>query len=469
MLGFFRINVADRWLFLLALIVLISLPAYFLGIEPTIPQEIAKQVGHRLSEGNWLYRDCHTETGPLSALVYALLAFSGSYIDKLSLVFAWLMLVLQGYLFIQLVLKYEVFTERNYVAGLVFMILALSCFPFLIVSDVSIGSTFILIALLRVIKHLRSPIAEDEMLFTGTLIGLATLSFIPLLLFMVVPILAFSLYTGTTLRQYFLLSLGFFLPLLIMGLVFFMGNMYGFFYDDYLTSIFHLQTAYYASIELTGVYIFIPFLFMVFAFLAIANNRKFINFQVSVQVTMFIILIIGLLVIVVSPFRSLSTLELFILPATYFITQFLYLVKRKWLAESTLLLWLVVSLLLNYTILSAGSSTLLGIKLEEMYVKSDDLGNYKGSILVLDNDYSKYHNRILATPYFNPELSAKYFEAMDDYSVVLEVYNNFSSDWPEIIVAKDKTALKKLFDRMPILSTHYQEINTKEGYYKLIK
>jgi len=295
------------------------------------------------------------------------------------------------------------------------------------------------------------------------------LSFIPLLLFMVVPILAFSLYTGTTLRQYFLLSLGFFLPLLIMGLVFFMGNMYGFFYDDYLTSFFHLQTAYYASIELTGVYIFIPFLFMVFAFLAIANNRKFINFQVSVQVTMFIILIIGLLVIVVSPFRSLSTLELFILPATYFITQFLYLVKRKWLAESTLLLWLVVSLLLNYTILSAGSSTLLGIKLEEMYVKSDDLGNYKGSILVLDNDYSKYHNRILATPYFNPELSAKYFEAMDDYSVVLEVYNNFSSDWPEIIVAKDKTALKKLFDRMPILSTHYQEINTKEGYYKLIK
>ena len=468
MLAFFRINVVDRLAFLLVLALLFGLPAFIIGIAPTIPQEIATQVGNRLASGNWLYSQCHTETGPLSALIYAALSYTKEFRDTFALTLAWIFILLQSYIFNALALRYEIFSEKNYLPGLIYLILGLSCFPFLILSDISLGSTFIVLALIRIIKHLRIPIAEDEILYIGSLIGLATLCFTTLTLFLILPILSFALYTGTTIRQYFLLLIGFAIPTTLVGLIFYMTGHYTDYYNDYIISAFTLPTTYLVSIETHGLFIILPTIMLIAAIFTVINKKRYINFQVTVQVTLLIAFIIGLLVIILSPIRSLLILEILILPIAYYITHLFYSIKRQWLAEIILLFWIALSLSLNYAMLYYAPTGVAPFTLNELYLNPEATGNLPTKILVFDIDYSSYHNRTLATPYLNTHLSKRYLTQMDDYRAVLKVYNNFSQDWPQTIIAKD-TTLTQLFNRIPALERHYSLTNAKLGIYEFKK
>lgn len=475
MLGFFRINVADRILYLALLLVAMTIPALLWSIPPTIPEEIGIQVGHRLGSGHWLYEEIKTDVGPIPALIYALLDWTGASREWLVRLAAMFLLLIQVWSFNAVALRYEIFPEKNYVPGLLYLALCMSCFDYWTLSPISIGISFSNIALLRVMKHMRLPVSEDEMLYMGSLIAMASLCYQPLGLFLLVPLGAFVLYTGTSLRQYLLLILGFTIPLLLVGIMFYLAGYYLSFYENFFGSITHLEVEYWVSEQGIILYALVPLLFLIGAALQVSGSRRFINYQITVQVSMFITLVTGVLIWLIARERSLAMLGVFHLPTAFFITNLLYILKKRWLAEVLTLIWVIAMPLSNAVVMSGLSQLVTRPEkatwlagLDDLFIRPKSLPTNASRILVLGKDYHWYHGRYLSTPYLNYDLSVRDLQNLDDYRMVLEIYNHFNEEWPEIIIAPTPT-LRQLFDRMPALRRHYAPMNGQQHIYQFVQ
>ena len=86
------------------------------------------------------------------------------------------------------------------------------------------------------------------------------------------------------------------------------------------------------------------------------------------------------------------------------------------------------------------------------------------TVLVLGDNVGIYKNSSLATPYLNWQFSKSHLENLNYYDNLTEVYQNFNSDLPEVII-DEKDVVPILFDKMPTVGLKYTQHRSMKNVY----
>lgn len=418
-----------------------------------------------MSRGFLLYRDIWDNVSPLSGLVYWGL---DSLFGRSQLVYqlaATALGIFQVLYFDYLLRSRDIYSERNYIPGLLYAVYLTISFDLSTLSPMLMASSVLLLAIGSMIRILHRRQVSGEVFELGFYIGLATLFYLPAALFIFWVSICLPLFTGASLRDHLLGFFGTLFPLSLLLLYFYLVDGVESLNRNLLSSVFSVRQYElndFASLVLS---LFVPFLIGLGGFLSIFRIRT-TTFQANVQQIMAIWFIIAVTTIPLMQYLAPMQFIFFIPPAVFFSYYYYQSFYSGWLAE---LLFLV-------TFGAVVSIFYLGIfnwlpdtsysKLENLRAKPALLpAEINGKkIVVFGEEEGEYLTNVTATPYLNWDLSSYDLLNLDQFESVIHVYDNFTKDPPEYII--DKVGLMpKLFTRVPALQKKYQKTQW-EGIYK---
>jgi Family of unknown function (DUF6427) len=463
LLKFFKTNAFFQIFSLLILLLLTRIPV-FMNKMPLIISELKWQLtGEQLANGNLLYVDVLDNLGPFSAFVYAIIHFFvGRSIFAYHLV-AFLITAFQMYYFTLLAHKKGLFTERNYVPGLILILFYSLSFDFFTLSPALMANTFLFLAFGAFLSQIERFGATDEVFEIGAYVGIAFLFYPPLCLFFIWILFALNLYTGASLRQQFLVIFGFVLPVVIVGIWYIIDGNFNNFYQYFLVSV--LEKRQYVLNDLNGLLLTfaIPLLFGVLGFFVAIGTSRYSSFQTRAQQLISLWFMFAVISIALMPFLAPMQFIPFVLPLAYFTTLFYAnYKKRQFLAEVIFLVMFCSILFVNYQAFLPSLKNNFFTNLDKVKIISNQTNTAikNKKVLVLGNDLNPYLNNKSATPYINWALAKTEFMNLDDYSNVIDILHNFQKDPPDYIFDQENL-VPKLFERIPYLGKRYTKIENE--------
>jgi hypothetical protein len=243
----------------------------------------------------------------------------------------------------QILRENQAFSENNYLNGLVYLILTNASQFFFTFSGDLVALTCLLFALSLILSHVKQRASEENIFFTGVLMGLSVLFSSPMMIFIIFTLLVYVFYTRTIPRRYALSTFGFLFPFIIGFSLSLLGQgtfSLGYFFRSLFENPF-LGIAWNSL-----VFIIFPLLILCYKLLASFGGIKMSNHQIHVQRVMFLLTLVVSYFFFVDPF-GYGFLWLFSIPASYFITKTLLEIDKKWIKSSVFYL-LVAHLVLPY-------------------------------------------------------------------------------------------------------------------------
>ncbi|SDK77798.1 hypothetical protein SAMN05421823_103537 [Catalinimonas alkaloidigena] len=457
MISFFKTISPLRLVALLVILVGLRLP-WLLGTTPLTVTEVGWMVvGEKVSHGAVMYRDVWDTTAPLASVVYGLLH---TLFGKSQLAFQWAALVLvavQAFLFNRYMDQDDVYPDRTSLPGLMYVLVSSLFFDFLTLSPALMAVTFLLPALHRVFRHIRLGLEDDDLFFIGLFVGIAALFHLPILVFLALPILAFLLYSGTTARQYVLILIGAALPIAIAFLYYYWYDAALLFYRNYWATLLSLASVNFAEYQTLAIIFGIPVLLMLAGALMMSGNHQYTNYQSICQQIMVMWVIGGVAVIFFDYRRTPSQFMVLVPAAAYFITHVFVLARKRWQYEAgfgVLVLAVVASLYGPQWMSAEALGPLDDYLVERSEDPARDIASGK-RVLVLGDALVAYQDHALATPYLDWNLAKKHLHGLDTYRAVVDVYENFVNDPPDVIIDQEEM-VPQLFFRIPTLREQYQ-------------
>ena len=457
MLSLFKINDPYKILIILFVAVIIQLPIFISGINITLPEIEWHMVGAKLVEGGGLYVDIYYPIGPLSAQVYRILSFIAPEGYLIYRILGLFLVIVQSVIFNYSLIQYKAYNQNTYVPSLIYVILMMGMEDYITLSPSLMGLTFVLFSIgltIRLIEGRKR--IEEDFLKIGLFSGIAAL-FYPLYILLLIPVLiALIFFTNTIVRRYLLLVFGATLPFFLTWLKFYWYNQLDEFY-------FNLNFLFMAGNEgvlitwkgLFGIFL-IPGLILLYSFFRVMQSLGFINYQVRLQKYYFLYVIFGILIVILDYHHSSHILIVLVPVMAFFITHLFLMLRKIIIAEILFIAFLSLIVFQNY------NSSFGLIKGGEFL---DYSNQYAGSligpsenqgerILVMGNSTSKYFGNYLSTPYLSWVMLEHQIGQMDNYSTVVEIFENFKKDLPEIII-DERSAMPELISRIPELSKLY--------------
>ena len=457
MLGFFRINVPDRLFFLIALIVIAKVPLFLSTLPINATFADSTIVGKRLADGFILYRDLWFPVAPLTGMLYALKFLLVGNSILAGQVFSFACLLFASLHFKNTTERLDLFPERTFVPGVVFGFLAGTIYSFMHITGVWLALICLLAALRIIFRHIRTGVANDELLALGFYLGLALLFHLPALTFLPIPFLAFLLYSGTRISQYFLMLLGVIIPMVVAYLTFFWlgaASDFTICYSATVLSSFNFSQINY--LLLTQVFS-APLLFFVLGMFKANSSKKLINFQRITVVIMSLYALAAAFSLWISARPHSDEILLFLPALAFFICHFFLLSKNKLSFE------LMFFLLLGWLTVAPSYTKSLPELSDLPFLSGSKLGKEvleikNRNLLVFGNEPLLYQNNKPATPYISRELAQRELSVKSDYFNQWTIYQRFAKEQPLLILNLDGTmdslvkevpALKNLYDLPP--------------------
>ncbi|MEZ4905799.1 MAG: hypothetical protein R2822_30555 [Spirosomataceae bacterium] len=470
MLSFFRVNAPYQLLSFIIVLVLLQVPLFLNIPDMLIPELQWMLVGEKMGQGFMLYRDVWDNISPLSAAAFWGLdeLFGRSPLAHRTM--ANLLILLQAIYFNYISNQRQLFTERNYVPGILYILFINVSFDCSSLSPVLMGTTFILLAFGTLIRQMQREGVTDEVFELGFYLSLATLFYLPLGLFSLWALASMLLYTGANFRQHILAFFGFVFPIALTILFFFFRNALDDLSQNLLTSAF--RTRQYNLNDFWGVIGAMSGIFLLggLGFVQTIGHPRFVNYQSRCQQIMMLWVVIAFISIGLMPFIAPMQFIVFIPPMAFFSVNFFMLLKRRWLAEILFLVVFLIILFFRYqtTFLSKSFSINQSVRLGNLKIDQSALPKEinQEKILVIGEDEGEYKNNFPATAYLNWELAKYDFENLDSYESVISIFDNFIADPPTYIIDKINI-MPRLFERLPELKIRYQKTQWK-GIYRLI-
>lgn len=457
MLTYFRVNDPYRVLGAFVLLILIRLPYLLYGAPLTLPELNWMLVGERMSEGHALYTGLWDDTGPLAALFYTLIEFVFNRSATVYVILSIFLTTYQALLFNNFLLNKKAYDENTFVPALAYVLFSSFSIDFYFLSPVLIALTWILLAMRNVFYRIESRSRDNRILGTGIYLGLAALCYLPSLIFLVSTFLAYLLFTNVSFRRYLLLLYGTAMPLLIAATYYFMNDALDEFVSQYLLTYLEEGRKIFTG-PLPLLYIgIIPLIFLLISFYRVGQQR-FTNQQTKLQQIMFIKILatLGTLFLV----RDLATYHLLPLvpPLAFYVTHYLLSIRRYLLAELATFLLALLCVLNGYAFLFGWFSLHQVFPAEELMVQQtpyDEVVKEK-KVLVLGDNLNIYQTAGPATPYLDWQLASRQLYAIDYFENLTEVYDNFSTDMPEVVIDLENM-MPQLQDRIPLLESAYRQ------------
>lgn len=457
MLSLFKINDPYKILIILLVAVLIQLPLFISGINITLPEIEWHMVGAKLVEGGELYVDIYYPIGPLSAQVYRLLTFITPDGYLIYRILGLLLVIVQAVIFNFGLIQYKAYNQNTYVPSLVYVILMMGMEDYITLSPQLMGVTFVLFSInltFRIIEGRKR--ADEDFLKIGLFSGFAAL-FYPLYILLLIPILiALIFFTNTIVRRYLLLVFGAMLPFFLIWLKFYWYNQLDEFYFN-LDFLFLAGNAG-ALISWKGIFgiLMIPGLLLLYSFFRVMQSLGFINYQVRLQKYYFLYVIFGILIIFLDYHQSSHILIVLVPVMAFFIAHLFLMMRKVIIAEIFFIAFLSLIVFLNY---NSSFGLIKGndfIDYSNQYAGKDIMPSEErgGRILVMGSSTSRYFGNYLSTPYLSWVMLEDQINQMDNYNTVIEIFENFKKDLPEIII-DESSAMPELISKIPELSGLY--------------
>lgn len=445
---------------------LIRLPLFLHSFPLLIPELNWMIIGEQINQGDLLYRDIWDSVSPLSALVYwgmhslfgrSVLALHGA---------ATLVAVWQVVYFNYLINNRDIYPDRSFWPGLLYMLFLHISFDCLSLSPVLMSTSFLLLAFGTLVRQMDRRGATDEVFEVGFYIGVAALFYLPSALFIIWAVLSLLFYTGATFRQYSLSLFGFLFPFAATVLFYYLCDSLDDFNRNLLASVFRVRQYSLSDFQSLLASLLIPLGLGTLGFLSLfSRSGRYVNFQQRIQQIMVIWFVIAVLTIGLMPFLAPMVFLSFVPPMAYFTYFYFEGIRRVWLAELTFLIAFILILLLFYQGalgLIPGSS--LG-RLSNLQVRPSPLTTtiQNRRILIIGEDLSAYRYNRLATPYLNWDLAKYDLKNLDNYEAVINVFDHFRNDPPDYIIDRENV-VGKLFQRAPALAAQYEKTDLTDVY-----
>jgi hypothetical protein len=443
----------------------IHLPVITNTVPLIVPELKWMLVGERMDEGFMMYKQIWSDVSPLSGFVYWMLDLLFGRSQLSYQILALMFVILQGLYFNYSLQKHQLYPEKSNLPLLLYVLCMGLSFDFFTLSPMLMGTTFMLLALDGLFSHINDEASNDEVFSIGFYIGVATLFNLSLAVFAGYAFICFLLLAATNARKYFLMLFGFIFTLSLAALFFYMINGLDDLYYNSILRLLEFRKIYYVSIE-DLLLLSSPFLalLLISAFQLFGGDTRFIHYQIRCQQAVFLWAIFAGLCLLVVP--SVAPYQLIILvPAVVFFgTHLLLTVRKKRIADLIFVSFVLAIFYFNFSNAFAAYSR---VDLSKFIVnQADPDKGYKNKKLLVagDNLDGYLHNR-LATPYLEWTLAERHFNYLEDYVNVIEVYENFRKDMPDVIIDQNGK-IEELFTRIPALAQYYSKEKNSNIYIR---
>lgn len=464
MLTFFRINSIFQVITLLALLLGLKM-IYITSKLPMLTYELEWMlVGEKLNEGLKLYSEVLTQVGPLSSFVYQMIDLWAGKNQFVYETIASILIFIQTLYFVFIANRRNLFNEKNYIPGLIFLVLMNAAFDFLKLSPALMANTFVLMSLNSTLRQIeKREGVGDDVFESGLFLGIATLFHLPSFILIFWAILVLFLYTGINIRQSFMVILAYFMPIFFMFLYFYFNDQSEYFLDIWL---FNLSSKFdFSLLGLRDILVsmLIPMLVGFFGIIRVLRGHRYNSFQNRSHQLIIISAIFALVSFIISGQYIPSNLLYMLAPLAFYCAGFFIHGKKMFVPESLFLIFFAGIMLISIT----GTKPLLGFyqnSLANFRVAETELSpKYQDKrIFVTGEHIDAYKTNSMATGYLSWSLAKTDFKNPNNFMSLSNIYNNFMKDMPEVII-DGENVIPAIFKNIPELAVKYK--NPEKGIY----
>jgi hypothetical protein len=469
MISFFRRLLPSRLVALVLLYLAIRVPLLLLGIPDTVPQLRAMLIGERLAEGFVLYRDIFDTMAPLSAMVYWLIDLVAGRSALVHQGLAGFLVLFQGLRLNTIFSNNGVYPEKSMLPALLYVTMGSIFFELDVLSPLLIGNTFVVLALGYLTSISKGAYNTRKLFKAGFMIGLAALSYLPFLFFLLVGAFAILFYASNAFRSFLLLLCGFAFPYAVAATYYLYTGALSQFIEFNLISSWRFRLDF--LLEPSGLLRIwaAPLLLLLLAFYRLTSITMGLNYQAKFQQLMFVWLVAAMLVAFSGQVVSAATLLLFLPAIAYFGTFFFQRKKpiRVWVTEGVFVVLLLAVVTIRYSY-PLGIQPYVGIDSSPLEVDQQPRHDViqQARILVLGENLPYYTHNQLATPYLNWDLAQDHFGQLDQYDAVFRIYRHFAKEQPEYIV-DEAGLMEELQYKVPGIFGQYERTGDSQIYRRV--
>lgn len=443
------------------MVLLLGLSSVYWVLEPfslTQSQLSWLLVGERAAQGYLPFYELIDDTAPLSVAVFATL---NSLFGKNLLayeIFGRLLILAQAIYWNLTLIRYRVFDETSYLPAILVVVLFHFSFDLLSLSPALMGSTFLLLALARLISLtvLQKETSESTLLiglYAGLAVGFHSvyLIFLPYLIFTGIVISGFSF------RELLLSLAGFFLPLLLIATYYFWNNGLWSLIEVWPLG-FLTPRIPYQSLLSWGMYASFPLLLGVlgYVFCAVLKGST-INQQKQRQL-LIVWLVLSSFQLFLIKDQAAYQLAALIPSLSYLITQFFHFAKRPALANLLFMVFIfgfpVGSIWYWQHYFQSNPS----------YLVQKATPNSSSGMMILQNDLSPLLGNRLDGPFLNYEMTRLFLEKEKNYGQKARLFVLLETQKSKKILDPNGE-FERVLEQFPVLSDDYRK--TKPGVFEL--
>ncbi len=449
MLRFFRINDPYRLAIIFVLLVLIRfIQSYFIN-DVSYFELKWLLLGDWLGQGFTMYSETFDYTGPIAAFIYKYLDLIFGRSQFIHHMFSSLVIIFQAGIFNQLLLKNKAYDENSYLPAFLYMILMVSVPDYMALSPQLLSLTFILLALRNVLRRIDNQVTDELFLNSGIFIGIATMIYLPSIIFFLVFLFALILFSTAVPRRLALYLFSFLLAFSMCALYFYWRGDMWIFINSYLIQNLLVNVKSLISLQdmlLISAGFFLIFVLGVFKTWGAA---RLTNFQQKIQQVIWLMFLGGVVTFFMSNENALLELVFIVPVIAYFWTHYFILIRRR------IFRFLMPGLLIiGLLIYSAYSYQTLTYPLEATTIE-----DASEKTMVLGGDLSYYKTLNMGTPCFNSHLSALAFNGLDYYESAGDLYKLFQKANPQTVI-DDMDVMPQVIQRFPNLASDYERIES---------
>jgi hypothetical protein len=414
-------------------------------------------LGQHLGDGFVMYSETYDYSGPLAAFVYKWLDIIFGSSRWVHIGISTLLVIIQASTLNSILLKYKAYSENNYLPAFLYVILISSTSDFFALSPQLMSLTFIILSLNQIFRRIGNEVVDEIFLYAGIFSGLATLIYLPSIVYFIAFFISFLLFSTAIFRRLVLFLYGSFVPLFVVVGYFFWQGSVNDFWQSYFVAGFLKPKIYFLlpndllllSAVLIGTLIIA---------LSVFFTERYTNFQQNMMWVMVFFIFAAFATLMLSPELSPADLLFFIPPAAFFLTHYFLGLKRR-VVKSIVPMTIILSVLIY--------SWWAVKNVEGLVIKDSNAAVQKPEerLLLLGDDLKEYAGYRIAGPFIDPYLSKIKLEDLNYYRGASDMYDILMASEADVI--KDNWEIAPLiFERFPALEKRYKM--TKKGEYRKI-
>jgi len=318
------------------------------------------------------------------------------------------------------------------------------------------AAAFLLLALNNIFKEIEFKVQRDEIVFNiGFYLGIASLFVFSYSIFLIGVQVILFVFARLSIRKSLLLTFGFAFPhLAVICLYYFRGGLpelMKYFYDANFTLQSVNLVSWKSIFWLSGGIL----LFFFFSVIMLNREARFTKYQSQLLQVMLLWMLISFIEVGITRELSPHCLMPFVPPLTYFISHYLLLIRRKWIAEAMAWIFLFSTIGIST---AARLNRIPSIEYKKLFVENSKYSSFlhKKRIFLLGNDWGIYKSNQAASCFLNWNLSKEVFEQPDYFENVILVQQSFEKDMPDIIIDEERR-MENFFKRLPSLKASYEK------------